>query len=189
MKVTHFYACKGGVGCSTVAALYASLLPGDVVLVDASGNHDHAVLVGADIGRTNSGRSLTLLAGSWLDLGPKLRSAGKADHVVVDWGLERPYNLRGDSVFVVTTNRYPALRRTLDGVRLRRPADGVVLVFDSTGAIGSQDCQQTLGIPVVATVRHDTSIARAIDAGLLIGRAANSQTNDLRALIREEVAA
>lgn len=49
-------------------------------------------------------------------------------------------------------------------------ADGVVLVREPWRALGPADVTSVLGAPVVAEVAHSDTVARAIDAGLILTR-------------------
>jgi hypothetical protein len=64
---------------------------------------------------------------------------------------------------------YLALRAALDG---GWPADGVVLLAEPGRALRAADVSDVLGVPVVAEVSVDPRVARAVDAGLLLGQAA-----------------
>lgn len=69
---------------------------------------------------------------------------------------------------LVTRACYLALRRaTLRGVPA---ADGIVLVEEPGRSLDSRDVASVLGTPVVARVRWDPAVARAVDAGVLAGR-------------------
>jgi len=69
------------------------------------------------------------------------------------------------------------LRRAVDApIR----ATGVVLLTDDARILGAADVEATLGIPVVARVRVNDAVARAVDAGLLAGRVPRTLIEDLR---------
>jgi len=72
---------------------------------------------------------------------------------------------------------YLALRRA---VRAGGRADGVVLVVEPGRALGRRDVEQVLDAPVVATVELDPSVARAVDAGLLVRRPQRGLERSLR---------
>jgi hypothetical protein len=48
--------------------------------------------------------------------------------------------------------------------------DGIVVVEEPDRALGVDDIEHVTGHPVVARVRWDASVARAVDAGLLPSR-------------------
>jgi len=60
-----------------------------------------------------------------------------------------------------------------------RPS-GIVLVGEPGRALTSDDLEHALGVPVVAEVRLDPAVARAVDAGLLIARLPRSLLISLR---------
>jgi MinD-like ATPase involved in chromosome partitioning or flagellar assembly len=68
---------------------------------------------------------------------------------------------------LVTRACYLALRRAVAAPL--RPS-GVVLVSEMGRALDRADIESVLGVPVTAEIRVDTSIARAVDAGLLLSR-------------------
>lgn len=72
---------------------------------------------------------------------------------------------------------YLGLRRALAAPI--RPS-GVVLVEEEGRAIGRRDVEEALGVPVRAVVAHDKRIARAVDAGLLVGRLPAALQRSLR---------
>jgi hypothetical protein len=57
---------------------------------------------------------------------------------------------------------------------------GIVLVDEPGRALTSTDVEHALGVPVVADVRLDPAVARAVDAGLLIARLPRSLIVSLR---------
>jgi len=62
---------------------------------------------------------------------------------------------------------YLSLRAALDsGWR----ADGVILLVEPGRALGASDVADVLGVPVVAEVPVEASVARVVDAGLLLAR-------------------
>ena len=72
-----------------------------------------------------------------------------------------------DRSWLVTRACFLSLRRALS---VGRRPDGVVLVEEEGRALGRTDVEDVLGVPVVATVPVDASVARAVDAGLLVAR-------------------
>lgn len=68
---------------------------------------------------------------------------------------------------LVTRPCFIALRRALS---LPVRPSGVVLVEEEGRALGRTDVEDVLGVPVVARVAIDPSVARAVDAGLLAAR-------------------
>jgi len=97
-------------------------------------------------------------------------SADTGGSVVVDAGTRRlPGSFREQCPhrWLVTRPCYVSLRRAA-----RHPATptGVVLVDEPGHGLRTRDVETSLGVPVVATVRWDVSVARAVDGGLLLGR-------------------
>jgi hypothetical protein len=103
-----------------------------------------------DAGRTPSGRPVEGHGGG--SAGP-LRAADGAGP------LERYAVLRGPC--------YVALATLLTATQR---FDGVIVVAEPGRSLTGRDVTDVLGIPVVATVGADPSVARTIDAGLLLGR-------------------
>lgn len=64
---------------------------------------------------------------------------------------------------------YLALRASLES---GWPADGVVLLAEPGRALRAADVSDVLGVPVVAEVPVDPRVARAVDAGVLLGQVA-----------------
>ncbi|MEA2427094.1 MAG: hypothetical protein QOF37_722, partial [Thermoleophilaceae bacterium] len=70
-----------------------------------------------------------------------------------------------------------ALRRAVQSPV--RPS-AVVLVEEEGRSIGRSDVEAALGVPVRAVVAHDPKVARAVDAGLLLGRIPSGLQRALR---------
>jgi hypothetical protein len=79
---------------------------------------------------------------------------------------------------VVVRGCYLALRRTV-----RHPAlgdtTGAILIDEHGRSLGRPDVEDVLGIPVLATIAARTSIARAVDAGILPTRLPDSLARPL----------
>lgn len=71
---------------------------------------------------------------------------------------------RGTPSVLVVRPCYLALRAAVDAPV--RP-DGVIVVDEPDRALGPTDVEQVVGVPVLAVVRADPAVARAVDAGLL----------------------
>ncbi len=63
--------------------------------------------------------------------------------------------------------------------------DGAIVVLEDGRALTERDVTDVLGVPVVATVPVDASIARATDAGLLLSRLHRLPLRRLAALVRQ----
>ncbi|MEO6120947.1 MAG: hypothetical protein ABIW46_08650 [Acidimicrobiales bacterium] len=72
---------------------------------------------------------------------------------------------------------YLALRRAVAAPV--RPS-GVILISEPGRALGRQDVEDALGVPVRAEVAWDPAIARCVDAGLLAGRVPRALERALR---------
>lgn len=72
-----------------------------------------------------------------------------------------------DRSVLVTTGCYLALRRM---ARVDRRVDAICFVDEPGRALGPEDAARVVGAPVLATVTHDRSIARSVDAGVIAGR-------------------
>ncbi len=68
---------------------------------------------------------------------------------------------------LVTRACYLALRQSQ---LLPTPPTGVVLVAEPGRALGAADVERAIGVPIVVSVACDPVVARAVDAGLLVGR-------------------
>jgi hypothetical protein len=113
----------------------------------------------------------------WLRLAKAL---GGSPTVIVDAGTGRPPQALHDAAehsLLVTRPCYIALRRAQ---QLDIRPTGVVLVDEPGRALTSSDVERALGVPVVAEVRLDPAVSRAVDAGLLIARLPRSLITSLR---------
>lgn len=110
--------------------------------------------------------------------------ARDARDVVVDAGLIAPDDARLPLVrdahrsLLVVRNCYIGLRR---GVALPVRPSGIVLVSEPGRALTRRDVESVLAAPVVAEVVVDRSMARAVDAGLLLHRTPRAVEQALRA--------
>jgi hypothetical protein len=115
--------------------------------------------------------------GQWARLATALGASG---NVVVDAGTGCPPQALHDAAeqsLLVTRPCYMAIRRAQQSSL--RPT-GIVLVDEPGRALTSSDVEHALGAPVVAEVRLDPAVARAVDAGLLIARLPRSLLVSLR---------
>jgi hypothetical protein len=107
--------------------------------------------------------------------------------VVVDAGclhdaspVVRDLVSQADRSLLVTRACYLALRRA---ARLAVQPHGIVVIVEPGRALRSDDVAAVVGAPVVAELPVDASVARAVDAGLLVARCPRTLTTSL-----EEVA-
>lgn len=158
---TTFVGAKGGVGTSTVAALYAlqsarSGQPVRLTATDAVGVEDLAAILGV----------LAPGLGQVMQVAPGLSLADHRDQEgtnVIDAGTDC-FTDHSGRVFLTIRNDYLSLRRALAA---QLAATGLILVSEPKRALGRRDAEDVLAIPVVAELNVDPSIARATDAGLL----------------------
>lgn len=85
--------------------------------------------------------------------------------------------LAADRSFLVTRACFLSLRRAL--ATALRPT-GVILLAEPGRSLSRQDIERALGVPVVAVVETDPSVARAVDAGLLGARLPRGLSRELR---------
>lgn len=90
--------------------------------------------------------------------------------VVVDAGsgvARSPFIAYARTSFLVIRPCYLALRRA---AALEQQPTGIILIAEDGRALGRHDVEAVIGAPVVAEVPYESSISRAVDAGLLAGR-------------------
>lgn len=157
---TYFWGAKGGVGTSTIAALYAlSLARAGYPTTLAAADGDHGELA-ALMGVAAAERPLAVnaIAGVGAPLGRSM--------VVVDGGTDPAPGRVLTRRLLVVRACYLAVRSALQtGLS---GTDGIVLVAESQRSLTRADIEDVLGRPVLATVAVTPDIARTIDAGLLV---------------------
>jgi len=185
MEITHLYTAKGGQGCTVTAALLALQKPGRTLIVDAALVADMPAVLGiyppidwdVTCGVAAAVTPTISLVRDHVDLN---LYGWDYDHVIYDHGLDEPPDYHGDDKWIlVTRGCYVALKHALS--HDRRP-DGVILLIEEGRALRADDVTATLGAPIIASALIDRSVARKVDAGLLVYR--NTRT-DL--LIHQEV--
>ncbi len=118
------------------------------------------------------------LAAALAEGGPAVvADAGRIEHPV-----QRALVEVADASVVVVRGCYLALRRAVDDDLTAR-ALGVVVVEEPGRSLSPADVADVLGCPVLATIPLDPSVARAVDAGLLIHRAPPLLSGPLRSLV------
>ena len=112
---------------------------------------------------------------------PRLATALAAlDTVIVDTGTGCPpqaLHEAAEQSLLIIRPCFMAIRRAQ---RLAIRPTGIVLVDEPGRALTSTDVERALGVGVVAEVRLDPAVARAVDAGLLIARLPRSLSLSLR---------
>ena len=210
--VTTFWSVKGGVGVSTIAALWAlasSESARATMLVDLCG--DQPAVLGQDppdgpgisewcrtaeadaaaLERIATAVTVDLAMihrgrASWPETAAPLAGAlATIDReVVVDAG--RPDGFTDDLLHrsdqTLLVVRACYLN-LLAASRCDRTPDGVVFVRERGRSLGMADVEAVTGAPVVATIDCDPAVARSIDAGLATTRVPRSL---LRALARAQ---
>jgi hypothetical protein len=115
------------------------------------------------------------------DQWPRLPAAlDGMSNVVVDAGTGAPPSALHEAAqhsLLVIRPCFIAIRRAQ---RLEIRPTGIVLIDEPGRALTSGDLEHALGVPVVAHVRLDPAVARAVDAGLLIARQPRSLLISLR---------
>ena len=153
---------KGGVGTSTVAILHALTVArtGRCVRLTATapaGVEDLAVILAVP----------TPAPGEVVEVAPGLSLGDEADpgaYNVVD-GDTDTFSDHDGPVYLVVRNCYISVRRAL----LAPPTTaGVVLVMEPGRSLGRLDVADVVGVPIVAEVEVTASVARCVDAGLLV---------------------
>jgi Cellulose biosynthesis protein BcsQ len=207
--LTVCWAAKGGSGTTVVVAALALTIERPVLVVDLAGDlpmtfglpepgtpgvHDW-LRCDADTGQLGvlaidvvAGVEL-LPAGSppvardhprWHELAEALAADERV--VLVDAGTGPPPAALVDDArsLLVTRGCYLALRRA---ALLEHRPSGVVLVGEPGRALGGVDVEISVGAPLLAIVRIDPAIARAVDSGLLATRLPRTIGRELRGAI------
>lgn len=168
---------RGGHGATTVAAALAVYAAGHVPtqLVAADTDTAAALLgVPAPCGPESVQVTPTLTLAEHAD--------DEAEVVVVDAGTAAQVGTggpeAGECYAVVRGPCYLGLHTLIarPGLRLT----GVVIVAEPGRSLAARDVEDVLGVPVVATVHCTPTVARAVDAGLFVGRL--HRLRDLKAL-------
>lgn len=112
---------------------------------------------------------------------PRLATAlGALDSVIVDAGTGCPPQALHDAAQQSLLIIRPCFMAIRHAQRLTIRPTGIVLVDEPGRALTSSDVERALGVGVVAEVRLDPAVARAVDAGLLIARLPRSLNLSLR---------
>lgn len=115
--------------------------------------------------------------GQWARLAAAL---GGSENVIIDAGTGCPPTALREAAqqsLLVIRPCFIAIRRAQ---QLSIRPTGIVLVDEPGRALTSRDVENALGVPVVAQVRLDPAVARAVDAGLLLARLPKSLLVSLR---------
>lgn len=157
-------APRHGQGLTTVALALAATAAADdrnVVLV-SDGIDDLCSMAG--LPSVDPGGELRLGARLVAASHPRLFGDLAVEEVTVGTTTDSPSDL---TLMVVRGPDFLSLRSaSVSGLA----ADGVVLVREPWRALRPADVTSVLGAPVVAEIDHSESVARAIDAGLILSR-------------------
>lgn len=105
---------------------------------------------------------------------------GGSENVIIDAGTGCPPPALREAAqqsLLIIRPCFIAIRRAQ---QLNTRPTGIVLVDEPGRALTSRDVENALGVPVVAEVRVDPAVARAVDAGLLLARLPKSLVASLR---------
>ena len=208
MPITTVYATKGGQGVTTITAALAILTARAghrTLLVDTTGDLP-AILGLPDTDRPGLAEYLNPASRLAIDdvttpvsdnlelihrgtgpvtfdtstYGLLTGALGHYDHIIIDAAEPASaWTLHADHRLLVTRPCYLALRRATIAPR----PTAIVLINEPGRALDAKDIEAVLAIPVTATVPYMTTIARAVDAGLLNTRLPRELTRALRPLL------
>jgi hypothetical protein len=196
---------KGGSGTTVTAAAFGLLLAarhrGGGHIVDLNGDMPAALGIAEPDGAcaTEVNSALRLLPRpmegdasdtQWLSLATELQSL--RGPVVVDVGTLTPGKALVDAAkasYLVTRPCYLSLRRATHRIHHREMVvDGCILVNEPGRALTEGDVGSVLKTTIRATVPFETSVSRAVDAGLLSHRVPRALDDALADLIAEHTA-
>jgi hypothetical protein len=126
---------------------------------------------------TASGESGAALGVVLSDTGVTVADCGRADDPA-----SRALVEVSDFSVIVIRPCYLALRRAAAD-ELVRAASGLVIVEEAGRALGAREVADVLGVPVLASVPVRASIARVVDAGVLVARLPDSLARPMRTLL------
>lgn len=201
------WAAKGGSGTTVIACAMALGVPRGhaATLVDLSG--DSATALGLDepvgpgimdwLASPTAGAGeldrLSVTIRDQVQLIPRGASSAPAGewsrlvaglagvpNVIIDGGTGCPppaLHEAAEHSLLITRPCFIAIRRAQ---QLDIRPTGIILVDEPGRALTASDVEHALAVPVVAEVRLDPAVARAVDAGLLIARLPRSLTISLR---------
>lgn len=166
MKCTTFYSVKGGAGCSTTAAMFSLMAAEQTehVALKSRQPEDTCAILGVP---TPVSEGASREVGNGLFVTPwDFPAEGQV--IVYDYGLNPdPDDMPDDRVFMVLRADYLSLRHALDS---SVDATGIVLVTEPDRSLQKADVEDVVGRRVVAEVPYVSTIATAVDAGLLARR-------------------
>jgi hypothetical protein len=166
-----YFAAKGGQGTTVIAASVAlthAKTGRRTLLIDAAEHHDTYAALGCPEpiepnAVTEVVPNLDLVAIDPDASAEEFDTTGY-EVAVIDFGQKRP---TVGTATIVTRACYLALRRAL---AVTPPPDNAIVIAEPGRALDDTDVASVLGLPIVATIRTDQSVARTVDAGLLASR-------------------
>ena len=191
MTTRNFFGASGGVGTTTIAAAHALQLARvgrDVLLIDLADGALRTTLAMPwvepsvdQLQRAAVTQNLSLVLSdvdSIEGLIP-LHVWSEYHDVVIDWGRKQPERVEGERILVVT-NDYGSLHRAV----VHCQWDAYVLSrYIPSRALTTHDVEHALGKQMRAVVNEDSTIARAVDAGLLVSSVPRTFDNVLQQLL------
>ncbi len=206
MPVTVCWAAKGGSGTTVVTATLALSCATDSLLVDLAGDLPDVLGVAqaprqgvADWLHSDAPASALDELAVRIDRTTHLIPRGRAgvDPVSSRWSELVQWLVRRPAAFVDAGTGVPPRGLVTGEVRsllvtracyvavntagaLRYRPDGIVLVREPGRSLRPFDVERSIGAPVVASVRHDLAVQRAVDAGLLRCRVPRMFARELR---------
>jgi hypothetical protein len=166
-----YFAAKGGQGTTVIAASVAlthAKTGRRTLLVDAADHHDTYAALGCPEATepnavTEVVPNLDLVAIDPDKVADEIDTTGY-EVAVIDFGQKRP---TVGTATIVTRACYLVLRRAL---AVTPPPDNAIVIAEPGRALDTTDVASVLGLPIVATIPTDPSVARTVDAGLLAAR-------------------
>ena len=166
-----YFAAKGGQGTTVIAASVAlthAKTGRRTLLIDAAEHHDTYAALGfpepiEPNAVTEVVPNLDLVAIDPDACAEEFDTTGY-EVAVIDFGQKRP---TVGTATIVTRACYLALRRAL---AVTPAPDNAIVIAEPGRALDDADVAAVLGLPIVATIRTDPSVARTVDAGLLASR-------------------
>lgn len=177
MTVISLKQSKGGQGTTTFAAalaLEAAATGFDVLIV----GHDADIPAVFGLASDEATQLTSSIRYHAADCAPEM--AASVVILVGDAADNPPCAV--DLALLVTRGCYLSLRRA---VKSESPivVDGVVFVAEDGRALKSDDVSNVLGLPIVATVHVTETVARVIDAGVLVQRRPGTLGRAARAVL------
>jgi hypothetical protein len=169
MRVVEFYARKGGQGVTTTACLYGIKMARSGIRTHLQPVIDQgdmeAVLGMPDLDNAKGWAAVDNALSMGLEVPPGVELLVRDDDTE---GMILYLDPEVTDRYLVTRPCFLALRRLM-----RKPAANhtrsVLLLSESGRALDDKDVRSVVGLPVIG-FPLDPSVARAVDAGLLVGR-------------------